>query len=404
MAIRAIITEAISGGTLPTPRYITIAALTGTSITDSARVTFNRSNAVTQGTDFSGAAISGSGGLTQAGSGTLTLNAANTFSGTTRAAAGTLLLANSLALQNSTLDMNSTDTGAVSLGSLSAVTLGGLTGSRNLALTGSSADYNGNGTVDAADYVLWRKSPNSFGGDPGGYNAWRAQFGNAGSGALALSIGNSIASPAAPYTGVLSGSGTSLTKIGSSVQVLSGANTYDGGTNINGGTLQFGKTFAMPLTGAVAVNSGGTLAVNAGGTDEWTGSAVTTDPASLAGLIAGKGGQGTANQVTWNSGSTLGVDTTNAPIGTNSAPELTYSGVIGSFHTSSGTTDAVGFAKRGLGRLTSTGNNTFSGQLIVNGGTADTDDTTRSTLLLNGTNSNAGTTMVWIPTVSIGYF
>jgi hypothetical protein len=39
------------------------------------------------------------------------------------------------------------------------------------------ADYNGNGTVDAADYVLWRKDPASFGGDPGGYDTWRANFG-----------------------------------------------------------------------------------------------------------------------------------------------------------------------------------------------------------------------------------
>ncbi len=38
-------------------------------------------------------------------------------------------------------------------------------------------DYNGNGTVDAADYVLWRKDPAAFGGDPAGYNTWRTNFG-----------------------------------------------------------------------------------------------------------------------------------------------------------------------------------------------------------------------------------
>ncbi|HEY3393540.1 MAG TPA: hypothetical protein VGK58_12590, partial [Lacipirellulaceae bacterium] len=37
-------------------------------------------------------------------------------------------------------------------------------------------DYNGDGTVDAADYVVWRKAPNVFGGDAG-YNTWRAAFG-----------------------------------------------------------------------------------------------------------------------------------------------------------------------------------------------------------------------------------
>jgi hypothetical protein len=34
-------------------------------------------------------------------------------------------------------------------------------------------DFNGNGVVDAADYVVWRKTD----GTPGGYNTWRANFG-----------------------------------------------------------------------------------------------------------------------------------------------------------------------------------------------------------------------------------
>jgi hypothetical protein len=46
-------------------------------------------------------------------------------------------------------------------------------------------DYNGNGRVDAADYVAWRKDPASFGGNPAGYNTWRAHFGEtAGSGSV----------------------------------------------------------------------------------------------------------------------------------------------------------------------------------------------------------------------------
>src|SRR4029078_9829883 len=48
-------------------------------------------------------------------------------------------------------------------------------------------DYNHNGVVYAGDYVLWRKTPGSYGGDPGGYNTWRANFGNTpGSGSLAI--------------------------------------------------------------------------------------------------------------------------------------------------------------------------------------------------------------------------
>jgi hypothetical protein len=37
-------------------------------------------------------------------------------------------------------------------------------------------DYNADGKVDAADYVVWRKDPSAHGGDPAGYNAWRTNF------------------------------------------------------------------------------------------------------------------------------------------------------------------------------------------------------------------------------------
>lgn len=46
-------------------------------------------------------------------------------------------------------------------------------------VAGPLGDYNDNGTVDAADYVVWRKN----GGSQDGYNLWRANFGRtAGSG------------------------------------------------------------------------------------------------------------------------------------------------------------------------------------------------------------------------------
>lgn len=353
-------TTSINVGTVQLGNGGTTGSLpTGSAITVSGRLTSNRSNAVTQGTDFSGAPITGTGGLTQAGGGTLTLTAANTFSGTTRPTIGTIHLSNSLALQNSALDMVSSDTGAVVFdSSLSAVSLGGVTGSRDLSLL------------------------------------------NASSGALAATVGGGNAA-VGPYSGALSGTGSSLIKVGTGTQTLSGVNTYSGGTTINGGTLQLAKTNSMPASGAVTVNNGGTLGVNAGGSGEWTDSAVVTDPASIAGLIAGTGGQGAANQVTWNSGSTLAVDTTNAP-GAPSAPALTYNGAIGAFSTTGGgTTNAVGFGKRGVGTLTlNAAAHTFSGALSVSGGTADA---TRSILVLNGTVLNAGSTMT-IPTVSLGTF
>jgi autotransporter-associated beta strand protein len=50
------------------------------------------------------------------------------------------------------------------------------------AAPGQDGDHNEDGIVDAADYVAWRKTPGDFGGDPGGYNTWVANFGEGGPG------------------------------------------------------------------------------------------------------------------------------------------------------------------------------------------------------------------------------
>jgi hypothetical protein len=49
-------------------------------------------------------------------------------------------------------------------------------------------DYNNDGTVDAADYVLWRKNPTGNGG-PGGYTTWVENFAEASPGSGGLSAG-----------------------------------------------------------------------------------------------------------------------------------------------------------------------------------------------------------------------
>jgi hypothetical protein len=57
---------------------------------------------------------------------------------------------------------------------------------------GLDGDYNGDNKVDAADYVVWRKTD----GSTDGYNLWRTNFGNtAGAGGGALSVG-SVPEPA----------------------------------------------------------------------------------------------------------------------------------------------------------------------------------------------------------------
>ena len=62
---------------------------------------------------------------------------------------------------------------------------------------GLMGDYNGDGKVDAADYVVWRKNPNVVGGgDPIGYTTWRANFGNPPGSGSGLSTGAAVPEPA----------------------------------------------------------------------------------------------------------------------------------------------------------------------------------------------------------------
>ena len=165
------------------------------------------------GTDTINCIIDGSAGLTKIGPGTLVLGAANTFTGLTQVTGGTLQLAHSNALQNSTLDYNNYG-GSLSFGSLTNATFGGLQGDQNLALT-------------------------STGGN------------------VALTVGCNNASTT--YSGQLSGDG-SLTKSGTGRLVLSGPNSYTGVTNVQSGALQINNasttTNVLTNTGGVNVTGG----------------------------------------------------------------------------------------------------------------------------------------------------
>jgi autotransporter-associated beta strand protein len=159
--------------------------------------------------------ISGTGALNQNGSGPLTLSAANTFGGPTTVNGGTLQLANSLALQNSTLNYNG---GSVTFNGITAATLGGLSGAQNLSLVN------------------------------GAYAA------------VALTVGGN--NTATTYSGALSGSGSSLTKNGTGTLTLTGSNSYTGTTTVNAGTLELpagGVINGGALGGAGFLLDGGTL-------------------------------------------------------------------------------------------------------------------------------------------------
>ena len=58
-----------------------------------------------------------------------------------------------------------------------------------------AGDYNGDGKVDAADYIVWRKNPGAFGGATG-YTTWQQNFGKPAASGSASSLG-SVPEPAA---------------------------------------------------------------------------------------------------------------------------------------------------------------------------------------------------------------
>ena len=172
------------------------------------------------------------GGLTltnSTGSGTLTLNGVNDFNGPTKITAGILTVGNSLALQNSPLDTLNSVTGnaanGLSAGTNQAITLGGLTGNKDLASVFSTS---------------------------GSYGSVTALTLNPGTGATP-SYSGSIANGA---------SGMTLTKSGDGTQTLTGANTYSGATIISAGTLALSGsgTLASP---SISIASGATFDVSA---------------------------------------------------------------------------------------------------------------------------------------------
>ncbi|MEI8373060.1 MAG: autotransporter-associated beta strand repeat-containing protein [Planctomycetota bacterium] len=160
--------------------------------------------------------LSGPGSLTKIGNGTLFLPTSNTYSGNTVISSGSLALGNTLALQQSTLEIGGS--GGLSFRSLTSATLGGLSGPGTLNLS------------------------------------------NTASVAVTLSVGNNNASTT--YAGALGGAG-SLTKIGIGTLTLAGSNSYSGATTINTGSLIAGAVNTLSTNSAVTIN-GGLLDLTAG--------------------------------------------------------------------------------------------------------------------------------------------
>jgi autotransporter-associated beta strand protein/YVTN family beta-propeller protein len=173
----------------------------------------------------------------------------------------------------------------------------------------------------------------------------------------------------ATLSGTISGPG-GLTKIGLGTLTLSGSSTYAGVTNVNVGTLQAGAVNALSPFSAFTVAGGATLDLN--------------NFSQTIGSLAGAGSVmlGSATLITGN-------DNTST----------TFSGVM---------SGAGGLTKTGVGTLTLSGANAYTGPTTVNAGTLSVNGSiVNSALTVNaggtiGGNGTIGNTSVNGGTLSPG--
>jgi outer membrane autotransporter protein len=340
-----------------------------------------------------GAALRGSVGLTKTDMGTLVLSGTNTYTGGTTISAGTLQLGNggtsgSVAgniLNNGTLAFNRSDTASFD-GVISGNGAVQQMGPGVTALTGTNT-YSGittilNGTLQVGN-----------GGTTG----------TLGSGAVTVTTPGTLAfnrTDSNIYAGVVSGSGK-LAQNGTGTTVLTGANTYTGGTTINAGTLQIGNGGATgSITGNVTNNS--VLSFN------------NSNGYTYAGVISGSGsvqqnGGTTAlsGTNTYTGGTVVNAGTlqvfSDANLGGPSG-SLTLNG--GTLSTNAALSHDIAVTSRGgtlIGNATLNGNISGAGALIFLGGSYGGEGS-GYTFRVNGSNAgySAGTILTGASTVIIG--
>jgi autotransporter-associated beta strand protein len=308
--------------------------------------------------------ISGVGGITKTGTGTLILTSSNDYSGGTRINAGTLAISNNSALGSGSLTFASNNTTLQALANLNIT--------NNIYLTTA------NGTIDTGAYTVTNSGVIRFSG-----------FAKAGTGTLILTSSNDYSGGARINAGTLAISNNSalgrstlnfasnnvtlkgldhitftndiiltadgvidsggfrmtnsgaiygaggLTKTGTGTLTLSRNNGYSGGTTISNGVLSLGnsnalKSSTLDYSSSGTISFGALTEVNLGGLQGLKNLALTNASGGAVALNVG---------------------------GSNSS--TIYSGAL---------SGAGALAKLGTGTLTLSGDNTYSGGTTISAG------------------------------------
>lgn len=232
----------ISAGTLQLGNNGTTGTLsTASTITNNSALVFQRSNGIVQGLGFANG-ISGTGSLTNAGNGALTLNVANTYSGLTTINAGSIKVLNANALGTTAAGTVVNGSGAGSISNPRLELEGGIT------VTGETLTINGVG--------------NFFGAlsSTSGSNTWAGNItiGSAGT-RLGCTTGNTLTVSGIINSGSVETGLIIRTQDLNSTVILSGANTYLGDTSVLIGKLQLaGGNDRLPPTSRLVMGSNGT--------------------------------------------------------------------------------------------------------------------------------------------------
>ena len=356
-------TDVINSGTYDVDVTDTIQSLSGSGAVELAGgITLTTGDS---GNDTISGIISGTGALTKAGSGTLTLSAINTYSGSTTLSAGAISISSSANLgaipgsadadniifNGGTLNTTGTFTlgsnkgitltgdGTINTDSSTTLTYGGvITGSSNLTKSGTGTflltganTYTGDTTISAGTFrVSGTLADTTDVINSGTYDidATDTVQSLSGSGAVELANGITLTTGDSgndTVSGVISGAG-SLTKVGSGTLTLSGTNTYTGDTTISAGKITVSGTLADTTD---VVNSG----------------IYDVDSTDTIQSLSGSGG----------------VELASSTILTTGDPgNDTVSGVI---------SGSGSLTKAGTGILTLSGSNTFSGNTTISTGT-----------------------------------